>query len=553
LPEKTFIAEFEGDPSFMSEGDKEVNRNLAQHIFTNVMGGKPGNILDIGAKLPVLALAFRELGNRAWVLEHEPIEHEFPVLSIQGDFETYEITNEKFSLITLIHTFEHLYDPHAAIRKLRQWVKPDGAVFIRIPDHALQGFERDLTPGHYQIHPFYYSLRSFLQLLYEEVDQFVVTSTTAMNGHGQRDIVLRPIDRAPKICLGMIVKNEQRDLPRCLNSAREAYDQVWIVDTGSDDGTEKIAQEVYLGASDPNGLLNDFSKARNHMLDAVDDKADWVLCLDADDELETPLAIRRASYCPAFSSFAVWIRDGVAQWSTHRFWKTKLGIRFEGRCHEYPNLIGDSAMMEDVIVRHHGEPNDGQENSNARNLRILMLDWTDRPNPRTAFYLANTHRDGGRWKEAVEWYEERISMGTHYLDEWLFAHLYLVRCLRQLGETNRALWNLSRAVSNGKGWCEFHMEYAHISYTQGDYPTTIGYAMSCMGKPIPPTALWREPGCYTDGPPRLVSWCYESMGKIKDALSWAMVAKSHIVGPDASWDERIMRLSKMISADPTHA
>ena len=44
------------------------------------------------------------------------------------------------------------------------------------------------------------------------------------------------------ISLCMIVKNESEVLARCLDSVRDAVDEIIIVDTGSDDNTREIAR-----------------------------------------------------------------------------------------------------------------------------------------------------------------------------------------------------------------------------------------------------------------------------------------------------------------------
>lgn len=41
----------------------------------------------------------------------------------------------------------------------------------------------------------------------------------------------------PSISLCMIVKNEERNLPRCLDSVQDLVDEIVIVDTGSSDAT----------------------------------------------------------------------------------------------------------------------------------------------------------------------------------------------------------------------------------------------------------------------------------------------------------------------------
>jgi glycosyltransferase involved in cell wall biosynthesis len=80
----------------------------------------------------------------------------------------------------------------------------------------------------------------------------------------------------------MIVKNEELNLPKCLQSVKNAVDEIIILDTGSTDKTPEIAQQfgakVYYFQ-----WCNDFSAARNEALKYV--TGDWVLVLDADETL----------------------------------------------------------------------------------------------------------------------------------------------------------------------------------------------------------------------------------------------------------------------------
>ncbi|HVX63161.1 MAG TPA: glycosyltransferase, partial [Pirellulales bacterium] len=45
----------------------------------------------------------------------------------------------------------------------------------------------------------------------------------------------------PRVSLTMIVRNEEADLPRCLESVADLVDEIVIVDTGSTDGTKAVA------------------------------------------------------------------------------------------------------------------------------------------------------------------------------------------------------------------------------------------------------------------------------------------------------------------------
>ena len=85
------------------------------------------------------------------------------------------------------------------------------------------------------------------------------------------------------ISLCMIVRDEARDLARCLASVAQGVDEMVVFDTGSRDATVRIAAAH--GARVVQGAWNhDFARARNVALAHA--TGDWVLILDADEELD---------------------------------------------------------------------------------------------------------------------------------------------------------------------------------------------------------------------------------------------------------------------------
>ena len=78
----------------------------------------------------------------------------------------------------------------------------------------------------------------------------------------------------------MIVKNEEAVLARCLDSIKNAVDEIIIVDTGSVDKTKLIAREYTENIYDFE-WINDFSAARNFAFSKA--AMDYQMWLDADD------------------------------------------------------------------------------------------------------------------------------------------------------------------------------------------------------------------------------------------------------------------------------
>ena len=84
------------------------------------------------------------------------------------------------------------------------------------------------------------------------------------------------------LSLSMIVRDEEKSLPSCLESVQGFVDEIVILDTGSIDNTVGIAKSF--GARVEKFMwTGDFAPARNAALQLV--TGDWVLVLDADEQL----------------------------------------------------------------------------------------------------------------------------------------------------------------------------------------------------------------------------------------------------------------------------
>ena len=98
----------------------------------------------------------------------------------------------------------------------------------------------------------------------------------------------------PKLSILVLVKNEEARLPRFFSSLRALTlrHEVVLVDSGSTDKT--VAMARHFGGRVLKRSWQGFATTRN--LAIKDCKADWVLCLDADENPDGPLcrAIQRA-------------------------------------------------------------------------------------------------------------------------------------------------------------------------------------------------------------------------------------------------------------------
>ncbi len=93
----------------------------------------------------------------------------------------------------------------------------------------------------------------------------------------------RSSGRSARVSLTMIVRDEEKNLPSCLESVRGIFDEVVVVDTGSVDRTREVAREYGARVFDF-VWVDDFAAARNAALArATGDYAFWI---DADDVVE---------------------------------------------------------------------------------------------------------------------------------------------------------------------------------------------------------------------------------------------------------------------------
>ena len=185
------------------------------------------------------------------------------------------------------------------------------------------------------------------------------------------------------LALVMIVRDEERCLERCLESARRWVDEIVVVDTGSTDGTPEIARR--LGARVATfAWCDDFSAARNAALALAE--APWRLVLDADEWISAggatlaavrgmaPEFIGQISVASAFDD----AQGGVRQSPS---WLPRLlprGVRYAGRIHEQPTSMLPRCRV-DVSVSHDGYLDAHKARKAGRNEKLLTLALAEAP------------------------------------------------------------------------------------------------------------------------------------------------------------------------------
>lgn len=190
----------------------------------------------------------------------------------------------------------------------------------------------------------------------------------------------------PLLSVAMIIKNEAHNLEDCLksiNDARPLVDNIYIYDTGSNDGSQDIATD--LGAKVTQGTWHgDFSQARNSALELAHSK--WVLFVDADEILTiNQQMLRRILKNNLKDSYAcsVWIQseiNGVNHFSHMMYriankksaeWRDPLHERLAPKSRKHLSLRQDKIPLAALSIKHRGY--DGKAGSRAKLERNILI------------------------------------------------------------------------------------------------------------------------------------------------------------------------------------
>lgn len=227
-------------------------------------------------------------------------------------------------------------------------------------------------------------------------DQFVQRGLKACRQIQELRLLHKSWQGRVSISACMIVKDEEKLLPGCLDSIRDWVDEIIIVDTGSTDRTIEIAKtygaKVYHQAWEGN-----FSKHRNHSMEQA--TSDWIFIIDADERMfsqDVPLIykILGEDKYPIISINVYNVYGKNEQTVTFlpsvRFFKRQLEMRYSGIVHnrlEYPDNVAIARTQ--IRLKHLGYDLSKPEMAKKFQRSKLLLEKQLEENPDNAFALFN--------------------------------------------------------------------------------------------------------------------------------------------------------------------
>jgi tetratricopeptide (TPR) repeat protein/glycosyltransferase involved in cell wall biosynthesis len=295
------------------------------------------------------------------------------------------------------------------------------------------------------------------------------------------------------VCL--IVKNEERHLPRCLESVRGVADEIVVVDTGSTDRTLEIAREhgarvAYFEWCD------DFSAAKNFSIEQA--TGDWILSIDADESIAArdhrviraivdadaadAVVVAHRHYVTGDTVLVGWQSGagGYAEGESYRgfvdedcrrLFRNRPWLRFRNRVHEELVSLDEARPLVEsrsTWVLHHYGKSDGAERLRGKGeayLRIGRTKVDEHPHdPQAHYELGVQYAELRQPVDAIVCFERALALSPHFRD----AQFRLALChleAKQYRAALQALRNCHRLLPR---------ERAEICLSEGNAHRELG-------------------------------------------------------------------------------
>jgi tetratricopeptide (TPR) repeat protein len=261
----------------------------------------------------------------------------------------------------------------------------------------------------------------------------------------------------------MIVKNEEKNLERCLKSIKKLVDEIVVVDTGSTDQTVSIAK--HFGARVyHHEWQNDFSLHRNQAISYAQGR--WVMTIDADEELVLENNVdnkqireflrsmdnRYPAVCITFHD----IQKGsdILQFNSARIFRRGL-VEYKGMVHNQPTLKieGNSVFCPGIHLKHYGYDLTPEQKAakfeRTHTLLMKQIETGQMDDMLPYFFLSQLYADNQQIHESVAWAEkywenkDKIEK-SHFCDSVYFT---TTRQYMKIGDRDKAYEWLTRGIA----------------------------------------------------------------------------------------------------------
>jgi glycosyltransferase involved in cell wall biosynthesis/thioredoxin-like negative regulator of GroEL len=304
----------------------------------------------------------------------------------------------------------------------------------------------------------------------------------------------------------MIVKDEEANLPACLESAADLFDEIIVVDTGSADRTREVAARAGAKVVDfP--WRDDFAAARNAALEHA--MGEWVFWLDADDRIDaenqgalrtlfSELGDENVAYLMKCICLPDAATGAVSVLYHPRLFRNLSDIRWQYRVHEQilaaVQRFGGTLKWTGVVLRHVGYQDPARRRRKLeRNLRLCELDAAEHPDDAFVRYnLGKTYLDLGRPDLAGPQLQRALQTVRH--DDAIAPSVFqwLAAALHQLGQRQAALDVCRAGQARFPTQAELFFREALVLCEAGQFGLAEPILRRLLEQPPPPNPVGTE-------------------------------------------------------------
>jgi tetratricopeptide (TPR) repeat protein len=285
------------------------------------------------------------------------------------------------------------------------------------------------------------------------------------------------LSKNPKLSICMIVKDEEKNLKRCLKSVRSIVNELIVVDTGSKDNSISVAKNFGAKVSRFT-WCDDFSAARNEALKHA--TGDWIFQIDADEELlPNSIPFLRERMQDAWSLlYMITIDNGPAHserfYKSGRLFRNHPHILYSRPYHETIRPSVDNLITSEsgwrivyepkIVIRHYGYEKSQIDNKGKwnRELRILELYIKENPDDQSmAIRLAELYEHAERYDEALDICKRALAINPNYAA----AHHIMGTAFYSMGRLDEAIVAFKKclAIDPQLAWVHYHLGAAYCN------------------------------------------------------------------------------------------
>jgi glycosyltransferase involved in cell wall biosynthesis len=324
----------------------------------------------------------------------------------------------------------------------------------------------------------------------------------------------------------MILKNEERHIARCLESAEGVFDEIIIVDTGSTDKTKEIVKKFTDKVFDFE-WIDDFAAARNFSFEKA--TSDYIMWLDADDVLpektkialtalkkisEKNVDVYRLPYQISFDELG----NSLFTFRRERILKNCPLAKWVGAVHEVIVPFGVTKDL-DVPVQHRKIGG----GDSTRNLRIYEKLISDGKilGARDKFYYARELFYNAQYEEAIKIFTDFLENENGWLANNIDACVIRAQCFGKLNRKKEELLSLFEAFTYDTPGAETCCEIGKYFFLKKDYKQAIfWYQIALNQEADSSSGRFILEDCYGYIPAIQLCVCFWNLGEKRKAYEY---------------------------------